>query len=266
MNISDLYNAASGLIRRIGNDYQQYLFGGIGFEQTVGRPPYRHALARNDGGFRFYGGGHNKSILFELTGRGCAGLDGYEVSTGFIQPFAESLTRLDFASDVRSDTLPGMFANKRSHQGFRAVSFIRSGTGETAYVGSAKSDRFARVYRYNKPHPRHELLRIEHVFRRGLAKSAYQTLVDASSFEAFAAQVGNTWGWQHPDWQPGHVTDERVTTPKIDRSDEDTIAWLYKQVAPAVARLWRSGALDMDDWISHALKQGDEDPAAHVEF
>ncbi|HSJ39399.1 MAG TPA: replication initiation factor domain-containing protein, partial [Planococcus sp. (in: firmicutes)] len=173
---------------------------------------------------------------------------------------SEGITRLDFASDVRTTTLPSSFVNARKHKGFRSLSFIQSATGETCYVGSPKSDRFARVYRYNKPHPRSELLRMECVFRRGLAREAARQLGEAGSFERFATQLGNTWGWGHPDWKPQVIDNTKLTTPKVERADENTVHWLYTQVAPALARLWREGAIDLDEFINHALSIGAELP------
>lgn len=252
-SVSDLYYVAKGLLHDIGDDYSQYLFNGMAFENATGRAPYRYALARADKGLFVYGGGHLNSVLFELTGRGCNELGEWEDASGFINGIRQGLTRLDFASDVRSATLPSSFVNGRVHKGFRSLSYIQSATGETCYVGSPKSDRFARVYRYNEPHPRSAYLRIEHVFRRALARDAAEKLSLAGSFEKFAADLGNTWGWGHKDWQPGVKSTEKLTVPKVERVDENTVHWLYTQVAPALARLWREGAIDMDEFISHAL-------------
>jgi DNA relaxase NicK len=257
---ADLYNAAKAVMKGIGNDYAEYLFNGTAFENAAGRAPYRMSLARADHGLFIYGGGHQSNILFELTGRGCGALDNWEDATGFISGFRDSLTRLDFASDVRSSTSPSSFVNGRTHQGFRSLSYIKSATGETCYVGSPKSDRFARVYRYNHPHPRSELLRCEHVFRRKLARSAFQALQEAGSFEAFAASVGATFGWGHSDWKPGHKSKIKLTVPKVERVDENTVHWLYTQVAPAMSRLYRQGALDVDEFLNHMLSIGQEEP------
>lgn len=260
LSVSDLYLAASAALRGVGNDYNQYLLEGQGFDNSTGRAPYRYALVRADKGLFIYGGGHLNSILFELTGRGCADLDGWQVASGFIAGVIEGLTRLDFASDVRTGTLPSGFVNARRHKGFRSLSFIQSSTGETCYVGSPKSDRFARVYRYSPPHPRSEFLRIECVFRRGLARDAARKLLSSGGYDKFASLLGNTWGWGHSDWQPGVIDTEKLTTPKVERADENTIHWLYTQVAPALARLWREGAIDLDDFINHALSIGAELP------
>ena len=169
------------------------------------------------------------------------------------QSVRNAITRLDYAVDVRTGVRPSEFGAKRQHQTFRSTSLIKSDTGETLYVGSPKSDRFCRVYRYAKPHPRHALLRIEYVFRRGMATSAVQAYLVSESDAQFQAQLGNTWGFTHPVWRPGEVTDERVRAPIVTRENEDTVLWLYKQVGPALRRVYDQGAIDLEDWWAHVF-------------
>lgn len=249
INSSDLYHAAKGLLKGISDDHKTYIFNGTGFDPSKGRAPYTVALARNDSGCRIYGGGALKSVLFEISGRGCEGLHPLPHAQRFIAGVLSGITRVDFALDIRTRTRPSDFANNRHHQAFRSVSFIKSDTGETVYVGSPKSDRFARVYRYNAPHPRHELLRIEHVFRRGLARTTAEIFIREPSTERFVSAMGNTWGWQHEDWRPNVHTDEKISIPAATRENMDTVNWLYKQVAPAMRRLMREGAIDITDWL-----------------
>lgn len=71
------------------------------------------------------------------------------------------------------------------------------------------------------------------------------------------ATLGNTWGYAHEDWQPDHDTDERLRAPIIERSDADTLAWLYKSVAPAMGRLLKKGALDLDDFMEQVAKKAE---------
>jgi len=254
VSLPDLYDVAKGLLKEISNEHKNYVFDGQGFDVCGGRPPFSFALERDDRGIRIFGGGSIDSVLFELTGRACEGLREHESAIGFVAPLLEAITRLDYAVDVRTATRPAEFSNERARQNFRSISFIRSDTGETVYVGSPKSDRFARVYRYNDPHPRAELLRIEHVFRRGLAKDACQVLCQSGSAGRFCALIGNTWGWCHADWQPTVRTDERLRVAIVTREHEDTIRWLYKQCAPAIRRLVESGALDWQEFEQFIFK------------
>lgn len=248
-NSYGLDNEARELLRRISNEHKSYIYDGQGFEPCGGRPPYRYALGRADAGVRVFGGGPQTGVLYELSGRACEGIRGFDAASGFLSPIVERLTRLDIACDLRTDTRPNKFANARSHKGFRSISFIQSDSGETVYVGSPKSDRFCRVYRYNPPHPRSALLRVEFVFRRGLARDAARSLLSAASFAQFVAILGNTYGWSHAEWQPHYQTDERLKVAVVTRGNEDTVRWLYTQVVPAIRRLMAEGALDLTDFL-----------------
>lgn len=249
---------ARELLRRTSNEHKAYIYDGQGFDRCGGRAPYSFALARADGGVRIFGGGPQTGVLYELSGRACEGLRSAAAAASFLAPIVDRITRMDYAIDIRADTRPSVFANARSHGGFRSISFIQSSTGETVYIGSPKSDRFCRVYRYNPPHPRSALIRIEFVFRRRLAKDAARALLVASSEPFFVAQLGNTYGFTHPIWSPGERTDERVKASILTRADEDTVSWLYKQVAPAVRRLLAQEALDLADWLEYIMSEGAE--------
>lgn len=252
---SGLYHEAKELLRRTSHEHQAYIFDGTGFDICGGRAPYRYALARDDNGVRIFGGGAQTGILYEISGRACEGLRTDEAARSFLSPIIERVTRLDYAVDIRGETRPTSFCNERKHQGFRSLSYIRSETGETVYVGSPKSDRFCRVYRYNSPHPRSHLLRIEFVFRRGLAKDAARAICSVGSKQQFIAALGNTYGWAHKDWTPEVETDERLKTAIVTRADEDTVAWLYKQVAPALRRLIRTDGIDLAKWLEYVMEQ-----------
>lgn len=254
----ELYKNAKQKLKEIGHHVEILFFNGEGFEPTGGRAPYRVAIARDDHGARIHGASHTETILYELSGRGCEPLRDSESAASVLGSVHESITRLDVAVDIITRSSPSDFANSRSHDRFRSVAFIRSATGETVYVGSAKSDRFCRVYRYNPPHPRSELLRVEYVFRRGLARDAALQLSQADGWENYLGRVGNTYGFNHESWQPESRTDERLSSPIVERKDADTVHWLYAQVVPAVRRLVQSGALDMTDWLEYIYSDRDD--------
>lgn len=253
MSIAQLDYEAKELLRRVSNDHKTYIYNGSGFDRCGGRAPYSFSLARDDHGVRVFGGGPQTGVLYEVAGRACEGLRTHASACKFLSPIVERITRLDYAVDVQCDTRPAHFSDKRSHKGFRSISYIQSDTGETVYVGSPKSDRFCRVYRYNKPHPRHNLLRVEFVFRRGLARNAAQSLCRAQSAQDFTSMLGNTYGWTHPVWRPGVVTDERLRVPIVTRHSDDTVAWLYKQCAPALAKKLKEEAIDLPAFLEYVL-------------
>ena len=71
----------------------------------------------------------------------------------------------------------------------------------------------------------------------------------------FLSKVGNTYGWNHADYNPDEETDERVAVPVYSQSDEDTIAWLYKQVMPAMRRLIGTGVLDLAHFLERVYEE-----------
>ena len=259
VGFGDFQNIAWYALEKLGAQHYEYISAGIDFNMLAGRPPYRYQMERSDRGVRIYGGGANRELLFELTGRSCEGLRGEESYTAFLAPLVERVTRLDLAVDIRANTRPAEFSNDRNGERFKSVGFQRSSTGETCYIGSTKSDRFARVYRYNHPHPRSEYLRVEFVFRKKLAKSVAETLSSGIGLMDFVATLGNTFGFKHPTWQPGVENSEKMHVPVVQREMNDTVAWLYKSVAPSIRKMVESGALDWDDFSDY-IWHGNNEP------
>jgi len=254
-NVQDLYHIARRELRGLSDEHESFAFDGQGFDRATRFSNFDICLSREDHGFRLGGGGPTGYLCFDATGRACERIREQELSRRIVSEIFALLSRFDYALDIPCDTLPSKFANTRNHQGFRTISFVRSDTGETVYVGSRKSDRYCRVYRYNPPHPRSHLLRVEYVFRRGMARAAAEQYCKSPSIEHFHASLGSTWGWQHRVYNPNVTSDERVAVPTVSKHTEDTIAWLYKQVAPAMARVLQSGGFDMADFLEKVYNQ-----------
>jgi len=242
-------------IRELGYETYQYVFERSDYDHVVGRAPYMFALADRDRGIRLYGGGHSATILCEISGKGCDGLRDEAVARAMLGEIHGRCTRLDYAVDIRTRVLPVDFASRRDAGRFRSFSLIDTGSGQTVYLGSPRSDRFARVYRYHHPHPRHQLLRAEFVFRRDLAKVACEALADKESAAAFTDQCGNVFGLRHSAWKPSVLTNEKLPTAERSKSDSQTLNWLYVQVAPALRRLMREDAINMTDWLEFVYSQ-----------
>lgn len=254
-SITELYHIARRTLRGLSDEHERWLFDGQGFDRTARQANFNLCLSRDDNGVIVGGQGPTGLMLFTATGRACQPLHNPAYARRIVGEVGELVTRFDYAIDFPADTLPSKFANARSHQGFRTVSFIRSDTGETVYVGSRKSDRFARVYRYNPPHPRSHLLRVEFVFRRAMARSTAVQYCAEESDERFCAKLFATWGFNHPITREITPTDERIAAPTVDRHTEDTIAWLYKQVVPALQRVMATGGFDMTDFLEKVYNQ-----------
>lgn len=233
-------------------------FGAIvdGQEFTVGagRRPYSFSWGRADGGVRIFAACSIPNVLVEITGTGCQTLRQHQALENILAMVQERVTRLDLAVDITTDTMPADFVEKRDVQRFKSLGHRDSDTGSTWYVGSEKSDRWARVYRYYWPHPRHAQLRVEHVFRRKAAKAATKGILE-SGYANVVNACGDVFGWTHEEWDASETVGTPLKTVPVSRASKNTVRWLYGAVTQAIVRVVRHGELDYDEWNEHVSRQ-----------
>ena len=205
-----------------------------------GRGVFSRSAHSETGGFTIYWRETLPYSLIEITGQGVDNLRRLKLLPAFIRLYGEWLTRIDVATDIMTDVRPHDFATKRDVKRFSSFSHVQSESGETYYVGSKTSDRYARVYRYNAPHPRHELLRIEICLRDGNAKS-FAASLQQSKLSTLVAALGKTFGWTHEVWGQ-HATDSGLRAAPRDTHQGKTERWLFKSVLPAIKRLLENNA------------------------
>ena len=200
---------------------QQFYSGG-------GRAPYSFSLrTKNNGITVFYGA----NVLIELSGIGCS-MVGIELLHDLLQ---YNVTRIDLAIDLE---LPlSVLTDDTTYSGH-----YKSETGETFYYGSMKSDTFVRVYRYNEPHPRSNLTRIEQVFRRRNAKMIASAIIEQRNDEIAATIIKklNRHKINHE-----FTSNAKALLVNNDAKDNKTLAgtirWLSVQVKPALEKLQAVG-------------------------
>jgi len=233
---------AAGFMDMFGKDLVALVFGGNWAKATRSRAPYTDTWSDEERGFSLYASPNLTHACIEISGSGCERLIRLGAMGATLQASAERITRIDIASDIETSTQPSEFVSIVAHERMRANGQQNSETGQTCYVGSKKSDRYARVYRYYKPHPRAHLLRIEHVFRRKYAKSVAAEIL-STSLESVAAAAGKAFGWAHSDWQPeaNEIADISIVAP--ERGAGSTVTWLVRSVAPAIRRLIEDGTI-----------------------
>lgn len=197
-------------------------------------------------------GGHSNHILLEMPGTACAAARDAGMMSGIAAEAQARCTRLDVAVDITGDVQPGDFVAAGYNTRFKSHATIVSAEGTTEYVGSMKSERYARVYRYAEPHPRAGTMRVEHVFRSDYAKSAASALAEVG-ITALATMCGNTWGWRHRSWIPEAITDGKLTATRADRHEPGRLRWLYGVCLPAVVKAHREGLLDAREYVQELL-------------
>lgn len=232
----------NGLLDIFQDDLVRDVFSGEWSRQERSRAPYKDTWMDAESGISLYASPNLTHATIEISGQGCERLIANGTVTRVLERCASRITRIDVATDIETSTLPSEFVSITSHERMRASGFQHSVTGETNYVGSKKSDRYARVYRYFPPHPRSHLLRIEHVFRREYAKVVAQSLLD-NSLESVAAAAGKAFGWSHVDWQPGMAEHADISIVAAERGTSSTVTWLVRSVAPAIKRLIKNGTI-----------------------
>lgn len=124
------------------------------------RAPYNAAMLRADHGATVFAHQMLGHGLVEVGGIGMDTLGGVEAEIEMLYHVRQRLTRVDIACDIFCDVQPDAFCSLRDGARFKSWGEQKSESGHTIYVGSRTSDRYARVYRYYEPHPRHQFLRV----------------------------------------------------------------------------------------------------------
>jgi len=233
---------ANGFMDMFGEDLVATVFGGNWAKAERSRAPYSDTWSDEERGFSLYASPNLTHACVEISGQGCERLIRLGVMGRTLQSCSERITRIDIASDIETEIRPVEFVSEVSHERMRANGQQNSETGQTCYVGSKKSDRYARVYRYFPPHPRAHLLRVEHVFRRSYAKKVAAEIV-ASSLESVSVAAGLAFGWKHKVWQPDNVESAEISVISERRDTGKTVFWLIHSCASAFKRLCADGTI-----------------------
>lgn len=232
----------AGFHDMFGSELLAMAFSGAWKRQERSRAPYTDAWTMETG-ITLFASPNLTHACVEISGQGCEALIDPENTLGrVINACKERCTRIDIACDIKTATIPEEFVKITAHERMRTSGRVVSDTGETCYVGSQKSERYARVYRYNKPHPRADLLRVEHVFRKEYAKKVCEA-ISGSGIEQVAVAAGLAFGWAHEDWQPALVDSADISVVRERGGSGGTVYWLVNSVAPAFKRLCETGAI-----------------------
>jgi len=242
---SEVYSQAieQAFLQTFDSDATEEYFGGVWEKQERSRAPYTDAWKVDKGGITVYASPTLNHLCVEISGQGCETL----ISAGglefILRRVEDRVTRIDIASDIRTSVRPTEFVQRLSHERMRASGYQSSESGETCYIGSQKSDRYARVYRYHPPHPRADLLRVEHVFRKDYAKKVAAECA-AGHLEGVAISAGRAMGWTHEVWQPASRDPVDISVVHGGRVAGNTVRWLITSGASAFQRLCKDGTIE----------------------
>ena len=241
-------HAISEFLRFIpDSEHHKFGLGNWGIEAARGF--YSVRLRHEATGIAISFGSVNQHLFVELSGRACNNLDAIDALTSLIAQTTERCSRIDFAVDIECETDPEWFCTERGGSSFKSNGTIVSPSGKTCYLGSRKSERMARVYRYAPPHPRSNFLRVEAEYKGNAGKVAAKHLI-ATDLRTACLDAHQPFGWEHGVWKPD-ADDARKIPYKAYRPDNaSTVRWLYGDVITALRKAVEAGLVDLDDWLS----------------
>jgi DNA relaxase NicK len=240
---SDVSLIAHNALAEHAGIFWQHIYGKLEFIARHGRGSYRYGFESDPVGFYVWFGPRADTVLVECTGQGCEWLRQHRLLDNLIMKIRHRCTRIDVATDLMTGCTPSEFVDQGYSKRFRSHGFQTSETGETHYVGSRTSDRYAKVYRYAPPHPRAKFLRVEHTFKKDYAKVAAKVL-DTEGVLTLANMAGATWEWESKIWKETMKTESKLPGYKHETKQGKTLRWLITQVAPSFKKLVREGTIE----------------------
>lgn len=213
---------------------------------AFGRAPYAQGYQDRARGITVWTDDRREDCCVEISGQGCGYL--YQMGTidFCLRSAAEFLSRIDVAIDLETDDTPEQFVEDREGGRARTHSHMMSDKGTTIYVGSMHSEHYCRVYRYNSPHPRAHLLRVEFVARRKRAKVVGAQIL-LNGLESVSRTLFMESGFPDDMESWKHVEPSDLSTLRPERNVGGTTRWLITQAAPAFQRLVREGIITNPD-------------------
>lgn len=204
-------------------------------------------------GMRYAWGKVNNHIYVELPGKCCATLQEQGVLENIMFLHQAKCSRIDIAGDWETELTPRNTIGNSYQEGRRAFSEIRSPEGLTVYVGSRKSDRFMRVYRYSKPHPRSQYLRFEHENKGDVAKTVCANILEKGLQETFG-NAQNSYHWDLQQVSELSCVQGKIRSHRNHTESASTLLWLLETVAPSLAHSHDEGIINLDTFIEQHVK------------
>lgn len=213
-----------------------------------GRQPYKWRIANTDTKVTLSWGHVNPHIYVEISGQACQNISAGRKLEELAEQECMRASRIDFAMDIETDVQPADFIVNMDGKRFKSRSNITSENGNTVYIGSRKSERLCRIYRYHAPHPRHKLLRVE-VELKGEAAKLAASEVNRRGLIETVKEVNRPFGWSHPLWEQQDGDAPRIAARAARKERANTVRWIYGSVSDALRRSILDGSLDLQQWL-----------------
>jgi hypothetical protein len=235
--------------------HHKFGLGGWGIEKGSGF--YSVRLRHEHSGVAISFGEINAHLFVELSGRACQNLDALDCLLSVVALTHERCSRIDFAVDLETEASPERFSASRNGSAFKANGTINSPSGQTCYLGSRKSERMARVYRYYEPHPRAALLRVEAEYKGDAAKAMSKHLLETDIRQA-CLDAHKPFGWSHGAWGSEKGEGQKIPYKAYKPDNASTVRWLYGDVITALRKAIETGLVELDDWLAKLAGDSEE--------
>lgn len=213
----------------------------VGMIATGASAPYNQGITGQ--GVTYYW--HDASdrvdtILCQISGQGCARLRMLDMFMPVLSYVYDRVSRIDVAIDVETDApIPSLYTTTKRQ------SYINSKSGQTFYVGSMKSKKYARVYRYAAGHARAAFVRFECVYRRNFAAAAAEAVLRRGIERAAIDMIASNKIIVCDALSAALGGGERLrVAPPVNNGAESTVRWLREAVAPAFRRMVDEGLIE----------------------
>jgi len=219
----------------------------------AGKFPYTARLRHSITDVCLSVGNTNAHIYVEFAGKSCNTFEAQGGLDDIIQRSTDRVSRIDFAVDILTGIDPREFSEQRTNKSFKSSGNKRTPSGRTEYVGGRTSERMARVYRYEPPHPRAHLLRVEAEYKGIAAKTASKHYLEVGLQQA-ALDAHQAFGWTHPVWKPDIETGGKIAYKAYRPDNASTVRWLYGDVVTALSKAIKKDLINLDEWLDFLQK------------
>lgn len=217
-------------------------------------PMYPYGLQHVESGICFRWGEVNDHIKVDCSGKSCDYLHEHNHLIDALRTYGDRASRVDIAIDVETDALPETWVAQLTLKRTPVVSTINSQSGQTVYIGSRKSERMCRVYRYYEPHPRSETLRVEVELKKNLARTFCSRLVNETIDGVIYGEL-LPYMVQPENWLEVEGEYEQTHHVLEKREHSDKLAWLERQVVPSLREL-RDEGFPIFTWLAERVYPG----------
>lgn len=218
-------------------------------EILSGKGFYASLVIDRSTGARFSWGDINSHVFIELTGIACEALRTAGVFHLLLPIIAKRVSRIDLSGDTETELQPEHVIGSFYRDNDMTYSLINTDDGQTVYIGSRKSEKFLRVYRYREPHPRAALLRVEFELKGDRAKQTADEIMSSGIVHTFQ-QYANGYKWDTDALFDDNWTEGKLKARKYDRDKGGALIWILEQVRPALVRAHNEGLINIEEFFA----------------